>query len=285
MPCLSLSVGATPAHNEDHIAILDSPGMTDLLVLDGGTSVAARDYIDEIDGDVVWFVRRFCAAVEPAIAAGLDQREAVHCAIDTVRAAFQERAAHHDVPVHAWPIAALTWIRITPAAGAHRLQLYCLGDCISLLALADGSVRDLDPYTNPQEAVLQTAIARLRAEGVHDPAERHARLLPLLRKRREEQNMAPRPTVLCLKPDGPFAARRHEAVAPAGAFLLGMTDGFYRVVDSYGLHTQASLAALCAGGNLHNALAQLRRHEAGNDAGQAVKKADDASAVWWRAGA
>jgi hypothetical protein len=62
-----------------------------------------------------------------------------------------------------------------------------------------------------------------------------------------------------------------------------MTDGFYRLVDTYGLHTDASLLQACAGGGLEALLAELRQHEdASGGAGLAVKQADDASAVAWR---
>ncbi|MBB3221462.1 protein phosphatase 2C domain-containing protein [Pseudoduganella umbonata] len=274
-----ISHGATAGHNEDHVAIFHSTAYTDLVVLDGATSVADRDYVDEA-GDVVWFVHAFAAALGPAIAAGLDQHAATHAAIDTVRSGYFVRANGAEIPPHAWPIAALTWIRATRDGMLH---LYCLGDCVTLMQSPGGGVADLDPYVNPQEAVLQAEIAKLRAAGLDDPASRHARLLPMLRARREFQNGSPRPSILCLRPDGAFAARRRVVPAPAGAVLLAMTDGFYRLVDPYGLCTPASLLALCEEGGLETALGTLRAHEAGMAAGLSVKRADDASAVLWRA--
>jgi hypothetical protein len=38
-----------------------------------------------------------------------------------------------------------------------------------------------------------------------------------------------------------------------------MTDGFYRLVDTYGLYTDASLLQACADGGLEALLAELRR--------------------------
>jgi hypothetical protein len=145
-------------------------------------------------------------------------------------------------------------------------------------------VQDLDPYVNPQEAVLAEAIGALAREGVSDPRARRERLLPMLRRRREEQNTAPFPQSLCLAPAGPFAARRHSVRAAPGCVLLVMTDGFYRLVEPYGLHTDASLAQACVRDGLDAMLAALRAHEraAGAGTGMAVKQADDASAVAWR---
>ncbi|QBE65622.1 hypothetical protein [Pseudoduganella lutea] len=274
-----ISGGATPGHNEDHVAVFDSATATDLVVLDGATPVAERNYIDG-GGDVVWFVHRFAAALAPAIQAGLGQHAAVHAAIDSVRTEFFARVNGATIPAHALPIAALTWIRATRDGLLH---LYCLGDCITLMRLPDGNVVDLDPWVNPQEAVLRAEIATLRAAGIDDPAARHARLLPMLRARRADQNGSAQPSILCLQPQGPFAARQHVVPAPAGAVLLGMTDGFYRLVDPYALHTPASLVRACEERGLEAALLALRAHEAAMAAGLSVKRADDASAVMWRA--
>jgi hypothetical protein len=106
----------------------------------------------------------------------------------------------------------------------------------------------------------------------------------MLRRRREEQNTALSPGTLCLAPAGPFAARRYALRAEPGAALLCMTDGFYRLVEPYGLYTDAGLAQACVGEGLDHVLARLRRHEhaAGSGTGMAVKQADDASAVLWQ---
>jgi hypothetical protein len=272
------------AGNEDYVAVFEQDGLADIVVLDGASSVAQRHYIDQDVGDVAWFVRRFGADFGAALAGHGPQEQTVRRALDATRAAFDDRTAGHAAPVHAWPIAAMTWIRILPGRGAPELILYCLGDCKTLLLRPDGRVQDLDPYVNPQETVVAEAIAALAREGVSDPRARRERLLPMLRRRREEQNTAPFPEVLCLAPAGPFAARRHSVRAAPGSVLLVMTDGFYRLVEPYGLHTGASLAQACVRDGLNAMLAQLRAHEqaAGFGTGLAVKKADDASAVAWR---
>jgi hypothetical protein len=279
----SVSSGGGSHANEDHVAVFEQDGLADIVVLDGATSVAGRYYIDPEDGDIAWFVRRFCAAFGKALAGRGSQEQMVRTAVDEVRAAFDERSPGEAVPLYAWPIAAMTWIRILPGRDcASELQVYCLGDCKTLMLRADGSVQDLDPWVNPQEAVVQEAIAALAREGVKDPAARRERLLPMLRRRREEQNAALGPQSLCLAPAGPFAARRYAVRAEPGSTLLVMTDGFYRLVDPYGLHSDASLLRASVDGGLEALLAGLRAHEAASGgAGMAVKQADDASAVSW----
>lgn len=279
----TVSSGAQAQHNEDWVGGFRTADGVDLVVIDGGTSVAERDYVDPEHGDVVWFVTRFAAALGAAIDAGLGQHEATHAAIDATYAEFCLRSAGQEVPLHAWPIAAMSWVRARPGADGTRLQLYCLGDCKVLLRTPGGEVRDADPFVNPQEAVLRAEIARLIAEGVVDGAARQARLLPILRARREYQNTVALTNSLCLRPNGAFGARTIELSAPSGSTLLGMTDGFYRLVDTYGLHTPASLFALCEERGLQAALEELRRHEAAQmAAAMAVKRADDATAILWR---
>jgi hypothetical protein len=277
-----VSSGAGGHSNEDHVAVFEQDRLADVVVLDGASSVAQQDYIDQDSGDVAWFVRRFSAAFGKSLADRAPQEQAVRSAVDAVRAEFEQRTAGLAVPVYAWPIAAMTWVRIMPLGAAAELVVYCLGDCKALLLRPDGSVQDLDPWTNPQEALVQDAIAALVRDGIADPAARRERLLPMLRRRREEQNTASQPQSLCLAPAGSFAARRYAARAEKGSTLLVMTDGFYRLVDAYGLHTDASLLQACANGGLEGLLAELRKHEqVSGGAGLAVKQADDASAVVW----
>lgn len=280
----AISCGAEPSRNEDWAGSFGTPAGTELVIIDGGTSVAERDYIDPANGDVVWFVTRFVQALETAVASGLGQQAAVHAAVEAAYVEFRERSAGQEVPLYAWPIAALSWVQAHETAAGHRFALYCLGDCKVLMRTPDGSIQDLDPFVNPQEEILRVEILKLQAEGVQDAAARQARLLPMLRARREFQNSVAGTNSLCLRPNGPFGARSVAADAPAGSAVLCMTDGFYRLVDTYGLHTQASLFALCMKRGLQAALGELRAYEAQMHASASttVKRADDASAILWR---
>jgi hypothetical protein len=281
----AVSSGATSDHNEDWAGAWRTPGSTDLVIIDGGTSMAERDYIDAANGDVVWFVTRFANALGAMIDTGLGQQAAAHAAVDAVYREFRERSTGLEIPLYAWPIAALSWVRVHETDKGHRLELYCLGDCKVLMRTPDGEVRDLDPFVNPQEAILRAEIARLQAEGVQDAADRQARLLPMLRARREFQNTAAGTNTLCLRPNGAFGARSITAEAPLGATVLCMTDGFYRMVDTYGLHTPDSLFTLCVEHGLQAAIDGLRRYESAARAATSatLKRADDASAILWRA--
>jgi hypothetical protein len=268
--------------NEDLIAVFESRGVTDLIVLDGATSVADADYVDRRQGDVAWFVQAFAAELGRAIDTGFAQGAAVRMAVDAVRRAYRSITGDTAVPLYAHPLAALTWIWVRPMADHLALSLYCLGDCKTFALDGAGRVQDLDPYVNPHEAVVQEAIAALGPDGASDPVTKRARLLPMLRARREAQHGSPTPDVLCLAPQGEFSAREYALRLPLDTAVLAMTDGFYRLVDPYGLYDIAALARRCRSDGLAPLMDELRAFErARADAALAVKNADDASALLW----
>ncbi|MGZ5200746.1 MAG: hypothetical protein ACXWC4_13320 [Telluria sp.] len=271
-------------HNEDLIAVFEREGWTDLVILDGATSVAGEDYVDPQAGDVVWFVRAFAAALGSVIDPARSQEDSVRVAIEQVRASFDARAAQVAVPMYAWPIAALSWVRLWHEAGTASLQGYFLGDCKTILQLSDGHAVDLDPWVNPYEAVVQQEVARLVAQGDDDPATRLERMLPMLRARREFQNSTDAPNSLCLRPGGPFDARQLSMELERGSMLLMMTDGFYRLADPYALYDDATLAQACRQRGLDTMCTELRAYEACGAGSLSVKRADDASAIAWHHG-
>lgn len=288
MSWTTVSASGNGRRNDDLVRVLEGGGVTDVLVLDGATSLAERDYIDPLSGDPAWFVRQFADAFAHVAAQASDdtsdeQEAIVQRALAEVRSAWTLRGGGSAVPLYAWPIAALSWIRIRPGAGGHRLQLYCLGDCKVLLGQAGGQVRDLDPYDNAREHQLQDAVAALVEEGMDDPARRFAALTPALRQRREEQNRLESPEVLCLAPCGRLAARRLDLQVDRAVLLLAMSDGFYRLADPYGLYDDAALLRACAERGPQALLDELRGFEAGRDTARlSVKGADDASALLLR---
>lgn len=285
MTITHISAGAVAHRNDDHVAVFTHAGVTDILVIDGGTSVADRDYLDPVQGDVAWFVHAFTSALEQELQPGRSQQDCVHAAIDSVRARFDDMTDRASMPLHAWPIAALTWMRIGERNGAQCATLYGLGDCKSLLRTPTGACTDLDPFVNPQDAVLQAEIAKLHTAGLTDPVERRERMLPMLRARREFQNTQPAPAVLCLRPNGVFDARISSIDLEPGASLLIMTDGFYRLVDPYGRYTDSGLAQACIERGLSAMLDELRTYETvvGGTGARSVKASDDASAAIWTA--
>jgi hypothetical protein len=281
MTIQTVSSAGKGEHNEDLIAVFEREGWTDLVVLDGATSVAGQDYVDQQAGDVVWFVRQLAAALDAVIDPARSQEDSVLLAIEQVRAAFEGRVGADSVPLYALPIAALSWVRIWHEGGMASLQAYFLGDCKSLLRLPDGAALDLDPFVNPHEAVVQQEVARLVAQGNDDPSTRLERMLPMLRKRRAFQNTTDAPECVVLRPGGPLSARQTSMQLEPGSTILMMTDGFYRLADPYGLYDNTTLAQACRERGLDAMCAELRAYEASGATSLSVKHADDASAIMW----
>jgi hypothetical protein len=295
----SLVTSAGKGHtNEDLVAVHERDGVTDIIVMDGATPLSPQRHVRAGASDPSWFVQQFAADLGAVLHRAGSQESLVAQALVGTRAAHRAVASGAGVAPHDWPVATLSWVRVRHGRGQSHdqgrdgrsapatLELYCLGDSKLLLRDEDG-VRDLDPFDNPAEREVLAAVAALVAEGVSDAAQRWERLLPMLQARRHAQNTAANPQVLCLEPRGPFAARTRVLEAPAQGLLLAMTDGFYRLVDTYGLYDDAGLAAAAVERGLDALADELRAFEGGAAAaaGITAKRADDASAVAWRFGA
>ncbi|MFZ6760217.1 hypothetical protein ACO0K9_23700 [Undibacterium sp. Ji50W] len=271
----SLSTAASTNKNEDLVSsFTHQDGTLELLVFDGASSVSDRHYLDTGAGDPAWFVQQCAVALKQVATPALSQADSMQLALQALLEQYNALLEAAAMPCYAWPIAALTWLRIH--ANGEEVSIYALGDCKSFLLEANASFIDLDPYDNPQEVILKSAIDALRHEGLDEQA-RWARLLPMLRERRVSQNMNPQPSILCLYPHGRFAAREHHIKLKQSDRVLIMTDGFYRLVDSYHLYDTAGLMQACVTRGLPAMMQKLREHEAGKSGGMTVKKADDAT--------
>lgn len=275
MQIKSLSTPASSKTNEDLIHHFSHADDTlDVLMFDGASSVSDRHYLDASLGDPAWFVQQFALALEQTATPAQAQADSIMLALQRLRDQHSSLLQAAAMPTYAWPIAALTWLRVH--ANGEDCSIYALGDCKSFLLDAQDEVTDLDPYDNPQEGILKTAIEQLKQEGLDEQA-RWARLLPMLRERRVAQNSSSQPSILCLYPQGRFAVREHKIKLATSDRVLLMTDGFYRLVDSYHLYDDQGLMQACANIGLEAMMQELRAHEAGKAGGMTVKKADDAT--------
>ncbi len=277
-----LSDGAAASKNEDLIFVhRHNDSLSEIIIMDAASSVADKHYIDAVDGDPAWFVLSFASALKQLLTPGLSPEENTLVALGSLRKEFGTHTVTKKIPTYAHPLAAMTWIRATELDDKVSLQIYALGDCKILLVDGSGQVSDLDPYKNPEEDRLKDEIENLKRAGIVDGSERRNRLLPMIRARREFLNTTNSPTVLCVNPQGRFNAREYMHDISKDSKILAMTDGFYRLVDTYNLYSNQDLVHECVSHGLEKVLAQLRDHEKSNrEAGdQSVKKADDASAL------
>lgn len=282
LDALSTPAAANKTNEDLIISLAHNEHLLDVLIFDGASSVSERHYLDAVLGDPAWFVQQFALALQQVVAPDVSQAGSVVRALDVMRGQHAALLTA-TVPPYAWPIAALTWVRLRDADdtghadGSVQASVYALGDCKLFLLDEHGAASDLDPYVNPQEGLLKTAIEQMKRDGLDEQA-RWARLLPMLRDRRVSQNTSLQPSILCLHPQGPFAAREHRLIINKAARLVLMTDGFYRLVDSYHLYDDSGLLQACASQGLPALMQELRAYEAGKSGtGAVVKKTDDAT--------
>lgn len=282
MKIVHVSDAAGAKNNEDLVTVyLHNAGIVDILIFDGASSVSEKNYFDTVAGDAAWFVSTFAALLKEVVAPGLSQHDSIKLALARFQRDVQARLDLAHIPAYAYPIAAVTWARIIEGDAGAAVQIYALGDCKVFVSNTAGDVRDIDPYENAQEDILKAAIAQLKAQGIEDKAEVFAALLPMLRDRRAFQNLHEAPGILCMYPQGEFKARQYAFDMDRQSQLLAMTDGFYRLVDAYGLYSMEGLVRRCGETELDTLLQELRQFEQDNLASgaQSVKKSDDASAV------
>lgn len=128
-------------------------------------------------------------------------------------------------------------------------------------------------------------MVELQSQGVTDPADLWSRLVPVMQQGRRLRNTEGGYWVLDVAGHG--VTHVEEAMLPAGAirdFLL-VTDGFYRLVDTYGVYSDEQLLDAALAGGLGALCTELRAIEAADERCAAyprVKARDDATAVLGR---
>jgi hypothetical protein len=261
-----------------------------VVLLDGAAPVA-KERVSSYDNDTVWLVRRFPDHLAAGLAAARAALVAPGATVDIPALVESARAslAHEYaglcqragfVPAET-PFACLA---IAHAAGA-RLELFNLGDQTTLVRghggrclgkLGESAVRELD------RQALELLVRELRA-GVEPHAARHARIRPAILRNRALRNQLAGYDVLDVNVS---CAERfeHQSFEPADARdLLMMSDGFYRLVDTFGRYDDASLFQAAEHNGLAALLAELRSIEDDDpecSRHPRFKRHDDATALW-----
>ena len=81
MSWTAVSSSGKGRRNDDLVRVLEHEGVTDVLMLDGATSLAERDYVDPVDGDPAWFVRAFADAFASVADVQADQEAIAQAAL------------------------------------------------------------------------------------------------------------------------------------------------------------------------------------------------------------
>jgi len=249
------------------------------VLLDGATPQAAAP-ISSYVNDTVWLVRRFLE-LWPALSrkghGAAERAELVRLALRDEYAGLCEKAGARPEDA---PFACLAIAHDT----GERLELYNMGDLTLLLRGGDGTVRRFGE--SAVRELDQRAIAGLRralAAGVAPHAERLRAIAAELAQNRMLRNVLPgyevlEPGVSCL---GRF--QRSMSASHAERSLLMMSDGFYRLVDTFERYSDLTLFDAVERRGLASLLEELRAIEVGDEQclrWPRFKTHDDASALW-----
>ncbi len=278
---LSAATQAGSKVNEDGYGYWPAEAPRAAWMLDGVTGINDRALLPG-PTDAAWFVAQVQEAL-PALLSVAPDRPAA----ELVGALVDELERRQSA---AWLDARGADGRETPAASfalvrliGSEIEVLRLGDCLVLLEATDGAVTVMDhPVLAAIEAETRDALLALRAQGIAEPKQAFAAMMPRLRAERLRRNV----------PDGygVLAAERscapmiHIDRMPARTLrrILLASDGYYRLVDHYGAVTDAELVRRTEELGADAMLRQLRAIEAADPVAARyprLKIADDATAL------
>ncbi|WP_193188979.1 hypothetical protein [Nisaea sediminum] len=224
-------------NNEDVIGFSEIDENTSAVwVIDGGSSVADKNYIDSENGDINWFANSISRKLRAYSQIHKNYVDVLQNTIDDVKSEYVNCVGSlQNVPKYAWPIAAMTWVKFTKMNnGSQLVEQIDLGDCSSIFR-SDNSVWQIrPPAENLVENAIRSKIASMPKKKSGNDDEKRNTLIDGLRARREEQHSFETPTIIGFnsKNINKIPYRRKIIHTDKIEFLL-CSDGFFRLVDLF----------------------------------------------------
>jgi serine/threonine protein phosphatase PrpC len=243
-------------------------------VLDGSTGLA-RERVLPGRSDALWLMERIDVGLSAAGRA--DNAESLAAVLRPIlaeaRAEFSRVALRRDVERADMPCGSLAMLRVTDGVA----EMSSLGDCRILCG--DGHSFGTSGVTALDERLVEEVVA-LQKQGVPH-REIWQRLLPMTRRHRALMNRPEGYWTTDLAGAGLDHIEIERVPARAGNHFLLMSDGFYRLVDTYRRYTYPTLMAAAQRG-LTTLLRELREIEDDDPECRnypRLKPRDDATAV------
>lgn len=243
--------------NEDRAGTAE----TAAWVLDGTTGLSARRLLPG-PSDAAWFVETVDRLLGRLAGTDAEIPGLLRQVIREARHEFRAAALGQEGGDLERPAASLTLARCRHDG---RLELGNVGDCRILLRDRRGAVTAFgsSPVSELDRGVVAELI-RLRAGGVASYAAAWELLVDVIRRNRELANRKGGYWVLDLTDRWLTQVQCRLLDWEPGAHLLLLSDGFYRLVDTFGFYTEQELfeTALEPGlGGLQGLAGQLRLAE------------------------
>jgi hypothetical protein len=248
-------------------------------ILDGATGLSHETLFPRASSDAAWFVSAISDALKGS-ASSTPLSQSLKAACRIVERRFLSEATNlPSDPVH-YPSASLAALQLSNST----VEMLNLGDCRLLWREAAGS----EVFTFGSSAVpaldhrVVSEIKRLHANGVTDKNEIWSRVVPIIHANRRLINKPEGYWILNVTGDGLTHVQRETMNCRIGQRYLLLTDGFYRLVDTYGNCADHALFDTAINKGLIYLLDQLRSIERNDPEGimfPRIKPSDDATAV------
>jgi protein phosphatase 2C-like protein len=265
--------------NEDGWGFVgNADDVTAAWVFDGVTGINGRNLFPA-GSDAAWIVAKAHSHLLKLAGLGLPLRDILSKLVQALIIDFNTAVEGLDIPHDYDPPAAC--LILVKRYGAEWKALR-LGDSC-LLARGNGGANTI-LAASPNNAFdhwLSTEAAKRRDAGVLDIKALHAEFRPQLLQGRKLRNTSGGYSILEANPSATEFAEYLDLGTPEE--LLLCTDGYYRAVDHYALHSDKSLLkASSKADGLDRVLRDIRALEEGDPACQKYlrfKPADDATAL------
>lgn len=247
-------------------------------VIDGATSVSDERLLPG-PSDAAWLVGAISEGLESHSGKDCSLRELLRTVLVDVNSRFNaEKRASESLPSVS-ASASMILVRIRAA----QLQFIQISDCRALvempgeppLALGHLEMEDRDLH-------WLNEIKKLHKTGVTRIEEVQKRLRPLIRRERKLINRPGGYSAVTPSPESADKAMVGEMSVVPGTRLLLLSDGFYRLVDVFGLFRSQELLAATVGIGLERLYTELRSVEDSDPdclEYPRYKKSDDATAM------
>ncbi len=269
--------------NEDRFGSVGTAQNGAAWVIDGATGVAEREYVPGSNSDAAWYAEQLSQAFRTQALSLTSPTEISRAAMTEISKLYKSQVDVAQVPDYGLPSAAGVLLRWQKNDQGLWLQSGQLGDCVALLQTPDGKVQALarDHALAKNDAYIDGAVraAQQQSGKVEDY---HAALLPRLQSSRARMNKPNGYWILSIAPEAADQLKTTQEQIPQGSHLLLMSDGFYRLVDTFANYTDSSLIDAARRQGLAPMIEELRTLEQQDSTGAAhprVKKSDDATAL------
>jgi len=271
LECLTDGIAAV---NEDLIG----QGHCSLWVLDGATGLA-REPLLPGRSIARWFVE----AVDKHLIETEDPEDIpnwIQCALCRVRDDFSSLVPKPPADHYEFPSAGLALLTVRDS----EVSFSVLGDCRILVQRLDGRIDTLlgSPRIEALDEEVVSSMVEVQRTGVLDYREVRRRVLPLLRRNRALMNRPDGYWVLGLEPEAARHLTTQSLPKQEVNRALLVSDGFYRLVDTFQRFSDRELVEAAASLGLKELFSNLRCLEARDPNClhyPRLKPSDDASAI------